>query len=516
MRNCLASLILGCCLAAEAHIGAPNVFLEDKAGEYPVRVVIRPPTVVPGLAEITVRVQEGVQRVTVLPVFWKAGREGAPPPDVAKLVRGETNLYSAELWLMQSGAYSVDVTVEGARGKGTLIVPVNAMATNTRPMPRVASIVLSALAVVLFLGGLKLAGAIITESRLEPGVLPTSRDHWRGRAAMGLTAIALALLVYGGKKWWDLEDRDYHSNALYKPLLISASVRSDHDQPILSLRVDAAERRGRWTPLITDHGKLMHLFLVHDGAPSAFAHLHPVKKGGDQFEVPLPPLPAGRYNVYADVTHEDGFSETLIATTEIPTASVEMKKLWLGSSGEAVCSTVISKMLATNLFFPPDADDSWWMDYGAGEGTEAGRVADASGGYKIVWQNPEAIGRSLDTSLQFQLLAPNKEPAPVEPYMGMLGHAVVRRQDGSVFAHIHPVGTFSMAAQQFFVEGKSQSRGKPMESNSGEVHENHTNAVTVGGISFPFAFPQPGPYRLWVQMKSQGRILTGVFDTVVK
>jgi len=146
MRTWLAFFVLGYCLAAEAHIGSPNVFLEDKAGEYLVRVIIRPPNVVPGLAEITVRVQESVQRVTVLPVFWRAGREGAPPPDEARLVRGETNLYSAELWLMSPGAYSVDVTVEGPRGKGTLVVPVNSMATNTRPMPRAHVIILSALA----------------------------------------------------------------------------------------------------------------------------------------------------------------------------------------------------------------------------------------------------------------------------------------------------------------------------------------------------------------------------------
>src|SRR5207244_5227128 len=72
-----------------------SVFLEDKAGEYPVRVVIRPPNVVPGLAEITVRVQEPVQRITVLPVFWRAGREGAPPPDLARLDRKSTRLNSS-------------------------------------------------------------------------------------------------------------------------------------------------------------------------------------------------------------------------------------------------------------------------------------------------------------------------------------------------------------------------------------------------------------------------------------
>jgi len=34
--------------------------------------------------------------------------------------------------------------------------------------------------------------------------------------------------------------------------------------------------------------------------------------------------------------------------------------------------------------------------------------------------------------------------------------------------------------------------------------------------SFPYAFPRAGRYRLWVQVKRQGRILTGVFDTEVR
>jgi len=524
MRTFLAVFVLGCCLAAEAHIGSPNVFLEDKAGDYPVRIVIRPPNVVPGLAEITVRVQEPVQHITVLPVFWRAGREGSPLPDEAKLVRGETNLYSAELWLMKPGAYSVDVTVEGSRGKGTLIVPVNSMATNTRPMSRGYSIMLLTLATVLFLGGLKLAGAIFGESRLDPGVLPTRKDRWRGRAAMALTAVALLLLAFGGKKWWDFEDGNYRNNALYKPLPVSAKVRTEHDQLILTIKVDASERWGRWTPLIPDHGKLMHLFMVRDGEPGAFAHLHPVQRGGEEFEVPLPPLPAGQYHVYADVTHEDGFSETLVATAEVPPASLAMKKLWLGNSAEPICSAAVAQMLVTNLFFPPDPDDSWQMNSAAR--VPLPQVAETGGGYKMIWENGEPIGKNLHASLRFKLLAPDDQPAQIEPYMGMMGHAVVRRHDGAVFAHVHPVGTFSMAAQQFFVNGKppkdSALQAQPgllvaeQLSLAPELHGSHTNRVGIAGeVSFPYAFPEPGAYRFWVQMKSQGRILTGVFDTTI-
>lgn len=529
MRTCLILAILACCLSSQAHIGSPNVFLEDKAGEYPVRVVIRPPNVVPGLAEITVRVQSPVQRVTVLPVFWNAGREGSPPPDEATLVRGETNLYSAQLWLMKPGAYSVDVTVEGPRGKGTLVVPVNSVATNTRPMSLPHIVILSALAAILFLSGLKIAGAIFGEARVEPSATVTAKDRSRSRIAMVGAAVVLFGMLFGGRVWWNHDDRNYRNNALYKPLPIKAEVRAEKDQPILTLAVDPSVRRGKWTPLIPDHGKLMHLFLVREGKPGAFAHLHPTRRD-TIFEVALPPLPSGKYNIYADVTHEDGFSETLTATAEFPSPSLEMKRLWLGNSPEPVCSAEIAQALGAKLPFPPDADDSWQLENpSAASGNTNGpetQTASAGGGYKIIWQNPRAATENLDESLRFTLMAPDNKPAPVESYMGMRGHAVIRRDDGSVFAHIHPVGTFSMAAQQFFVTGKPK-KNSTAQVQSGtsveaipavlpETHLSHTNEAGVAGeISFPYAFPSPGPYRLWIQMKTQGRILTGSFDATV-
>jgi hypothetical protein len=526
LKTWLAVLVLACCATARAHVGSPNVFVEDKAGDYPVRVVIRPPNVVPGLAEISVRVPEPVQRVTVLPVFWKAGREGAPPPDVAKLVRGETNLYSAQLWLMKSGAYSVDVTVEGARGKGTLVVPVNSIATNTRPMSRGYGLMLGGLATILFVGGMMIAGAIFGEARLNPGVVPTSKDRWRSRIAMIATAGVFSLMLFGGKAWWDYEDSNYRNNALYKPVPVSAQVRAEREQPILTIKVDASIRRGRWTPLIPDHGKLMHLFLVRDAEQNAFAHLHPVQRNSTEFEVPLPPLPAGPYHVYADVTHEDGFSETLVATAEVPATPVAIKKLWFGDSGEPISSHDVAQSRATNLFLPPDPDDSWRMDSAAAPSTQAEKhvadstrqSADAGGGYRMIWKNSGPLEKNLDTSLRFKLLTPDNQPADIEPYMGMLGHAALRRNDGAVFAHLHPIGTFSMAAQQFFIEGKPKRGAAPSEPSSpmSEHHGSHANHVSPSEeISFPYAFPEPGPYRLWVQMKSQGRIFTAVFDTTV-
>ena len=35
-------------------------------------------------------------------------------------------------------------------------------------------------------------------------------------------------------------------------------------------------------------------------------------------------------------------------------------------------------------------------------------------------------------------------------------------------------------------------------------------------VSVPYQFPSAGQYRLWVQVKSKGKVLTGIFDVVVE
>src|SRR5205085_8465866 len=103
----------------------------------------------PGLAEISVRTEGGVDRVTALPIKWNAGRQGAPPPDVARLVRGETNLYNAQLWFMEGGSQSVELEITGANGVGHVTIPVDAVARRVLTMPKGFGTVLAILGLLL-------------------------------------------------------------------------------------------------------------------------------------------------------------------------------------------------------------------------------------------------------------------------------------------------------------------------------------------------------------------------------
>jgi hypothetical protein len=136
----------------------------------------------------------------------------------------------------------------------------------------------------------------------------------------------------------------------------------------------------------------------------------------------------------------------------------------------------------------------------------------------MIWERdstPLVAGRDLD--LRFTVTAPDGRPAELEPYMGMACHAVIARDDGAVFVHLHPAGTIAMASQLAF------TLRQPGDTVRGRLGARITTAergmdmgsAAPGAVSFPYAFPQPGSYRLWVEVKRNGRVLTGAFDAVV-
>ncbi len=482
-----------------AHIGDQNVFFEGQAGAYPVRVVVRPPGVIPGLAEISVRVEtNGVQGVTVLPIRWSTGRQGAPPADEARPVRGESNLFSGELWFMRDGAQSVEVEVRGAAGLGKVIVPVNAVATRVPGMPAYLRGLLVAFGALLVALAVSIVGAAVRESVLPAGVAATSTRRVWARLTSAVALVALVGFLSLGQRWWAAEARDYQNNRLFRPLDSTASVRVEDGRRLLTLTrsIDPARNNG---PLVPEHGKLMHLFLVREPGMDAFAHLHPTKRDWKTFETVLPELPAGDYRVYADVTYETGFTDTLAAKVQLP------------------ASPVVSDVVERRGF---DVDDSWRLAGALAPGdarvlSRTNQVAD----FQMELRVDAPLGVNRDTTLRVVLRDAERRPVPLERFMGMGGHLILRRDDGSVFTHLHPSGSFSMAAQQLFemrVEGKAPMKvASPEREPICRLPGLASGPATYDALGFPYAFPQAGNYRLWAQVKVSGQVLTGVFDVRV-
>ncbi|MBI5800446.1 MAG: hypothetical protein HZA92_06920 [Verrucomicrobia bacterium] len=514
-KKCLLSalLLLWLALPVAAHIGSPNVIFEGKAGPHLVRVVVRPPEVVPGLAEISVRtLGPGVTRVAVLPVHWRAGKGGAPPPDVAQPVRGETNLYSATLWLMAPGAYSVHVSVEGHDGTGEVMVPVNNVALVRKEMVPGFATTLVVLGVFLFIAAVRLVGAAWGESVLKPEEEIARPVRLRATLAMIASTLLFTGMVVGGKAWWDSVDRDFRNNRLYRPLPLGATVFVTNGLPILRLEVDTRDGGQRhWTPLVPDHGKLMHLFLIRDEEPDTFAHLHPAQRNATTFETALPPLPPGRYSVIADVTHESGFTQTLTAKADLPEPPASLANVpRRAGASDPFCGVPVRRATGDDSATAFDVDDSWHFgDPLPASGPDSCLLP---GGYEMRWERSGALQTKHEARLKFKLLKPGGSPASLEPYIGMAGHAAVRRADGGVFAHLHPVGTISMASQEAFAN-REASREKKLFA-AATTPAPHAGGLT-DSVSFPYEFPSAGRYRIWVQVKSDGRVLTAVFDAEV-
>ncbi len=496
MRRALL-LVAGLYLANAGHVRSKNVFFAGDAGPYAVSVVVRPPDVVPGLAEISVRIPGGageVERVTVRPVRWDAAAEGgAPPPDPAVPVPGDPELYSAELWLMTVGAYRIEVTVEGARGEGTASVPVTSVMLDVLDMPPLLGAVLLLLGGLLLAGAVTIAGAAVRESRLGPDeAVQTTQRRW-GWFAMTCAAALLLTGAYWGNAWWDAVDRDVRGG-IFERLAVEGVVTGDGGGPVLEVRITDPSWLGRnWSPLVPDHGKLMHMFVVGAPGMDAFAHVHPVPVDSATFRVAWPDLPPGEYRIYGDIVHESGFAQTVVDTV-----LVEAGALVEG---------------APRAMLEGDPDDSRWRGT-AVQVSAPGASASLSDGSTLLWLGESELRVDEETVLSFAVRDPAGEPAVLEPYMGMISHAALTRDDGSVFVHLHPAGTISMGSLSVLAP-RMQQMTEPGERDPDLVDEGadvgQMGADDVGTVEFPYAFPQAGDYTIWVQVKRAGNVLTGAF-----
>ncbi len=476
-------------LLAEAHVGNPHVIFEGIVGTFPLRVVIRQPDVVPGLAEISLRVLSGSPtELTILPLHWSTDRGGAPRPDKAILVPGESNLYSAELWLMRKGAYGVEVTASGPGG-GSVMIPVNSVAFERKAMPVSLSIIASALGLLLGAGILGIARAALRESTLPVGAPADAHQRLRGWLGLGLGSTIVAIAIFGGNLWWQVEEEAHRTRVLFRPLQHTLSVENEETPTPLHLKLTDSRMSQKNYALVPDHGKLMHLFLIDAQSPAQFVHLHPQRIDSRSFASELPNLAAGDYRVFADITHELGFSQTLTNRLTLPQPRTRRRPL-------------------------SDGDDSIWQGQ-----LEKGTKAQLPGGRTVQLQTG-SLQAGSPVLLEASLSEPNGSPCALQPYLRMLGHAIVMRLDGAVFSHVHPSGTLSMAAAKRFANKVGGSLAEQeAEAICGDLSNMPAAELlalgSVGKVSFPFVFPSKGDYAIWIQARVSGTVLTGAFQVSI-
>ena len=482
-----AAALLSVAPAAEAHVGSPDVVQDGQAGPYHLLVTIRPPEVIPGVAQIELRAVNddlgGAARVSVVPLPLRGPGVNSPPvADVARPRPDDPGVYDSSVWLMQTGAWQIRVTAEGARGTGVMAVPIPALARTVRPMPGFLALLLLALMVLLVAGAIAIMGAGLRESDLAPGAVADDRRVARGRTAMAVTAAILALAIIGGRRWWNGEAGSYR-RLIYKAMRVAVTQpRAGELDLTLS---DPGWLRWRQTDdLIPDHGHLMHLFLVRSPGLDAIAHLHPRRTGEATFAQATPPLPPGSYRLFGDIVHQTGLDETVTAALDLTGAPGDIAR-------------------------PPlDPDDASTLIIPSAATVDAPSFVFADGSGQMRWLDAHAPRAGETLELAFEVQEPDGRSSAgiqprLQPYMGMAGHAMIVARDFSVFAHVHPTGSVPMAAMAL-IEG------------AGVVdHAHHLGMTFAPRVQFPVVFPRAGDYRLFVQIKRNGTVQTAAFDLTV-
>ena len=474
-------LVVAATTTVSAHVGSPNVYLESDAGPYHVLVTVNPPPMIPGIAQVEVRVTSGtVAGISIAPVYVNGKDQGLPPTaDAMERSANDPEWFTGKVWLMESGAWEIRAEVTGPQGVGKLAVPVPAFARRTLPMQRTLGALLFLLMLSLATGAVSIAGAAACEGMLVPGTVPSSRNRRLGRVAMAVATVLVFAILASGNWWWNAQASDLKHTMLYSPPPINVSFDGKAQ---LTLRIEEdfwhKTRKDLWKmDLIPDHGHLMHLFLLRVPSMDRFYHLHPEQMSDGAFTLSLPAIPSGEYKIFADIVRGTGFPETLVAETRLPDVKGELLS---GDDSGIIASSFEPSAPTMMVSLLPDGDC-------------------------MIWERDAAKLKAGQTTW-FRFRVEDSEHHPVndlEPYMGMAGHAEFVRSDSSVFAHIHPAGSVPMAALMI----AQKDLGLLMDHGSAQTFP--------AEVSFPYGFPQPGNYRLFVQVKRNGHIETGVFDAHV-
>ena len=479
---------------ARAHIGTAGIFVQGNAGPYPVYISVTPPTVIPGQARVSVvsadpRVTSVSIQTNILTADPAATMPQATPLDPGPPT---THEFHGTGWVMTQGSWQIRVVVQGSAGPGSLAVPLPASPTTVMHMSRPFGALLIVLGLVLIAALASLAAALVREAQLDPGDdKPTPARTRASYRAAALAVFGVVLVLTFGNYLWRQEIHRYTAN-VYQPLSMQATVTGGtlHLQLTSPNAVQDLLGSRRLDDLVLDHNHLMHLYLVRWPAMDIAYHLHPTQQSAGRFDLPLPAIPSGHYRLFADIVHADGFPET--ASTELTLNQTTGIPL-LGDDARGDLPP--SPGLDTTTDTLPDGYTF--------------HFAVATPGHPATAAAAGTLRANQPVILSFTLLDPaGHPPADMHNYMGMLGHAAIIADSGKVFAHIHPEGSVAMTAYMMANAGQGSTSMSGMTEDAAGPLPNTA--------AFPFGFPEPGPYRVLIQMKHGQTVETGAVDLTVR
>jgi hypothetical protein len=477
---------------AYAHVGSRDIFERVNTGGYKLYVTIRPPTVIPGVAIVEVHSSgKQVERIAITPM--PMGGEGsihAPRPDMMIQSTADSNDYTGSLWLMSAGSWRVHLNVDGKDGAQSVFVPVPALNLFTLKLQGPLRLLLIALGLLLAVGLASIIASAVRESTLVPGLSADTPRRQRSRAVFVLCLAGIFVMLWEGNRWWSAEAA-IHQAETYTPL--HASVSTQANRLTLQVKGDRSSKTfyprarasGSNDEFIPDHGHFMHLYAVRMPQMDAVYHLHPSLSDATVFRQALPAMPPGTYALYGDIVHANGLSETILSDVVIGAGATG--GLPVGDDAGILTQPMSNGILGDHYALPD--------------------------GYMMTWSRPSALKAGAAYTFHFALLDNQGHAAvDMQPYMGMQGHAAFIKSDGTVFAHIHPDGSASMAALQL----ANSSPQSSVTANDMHGMQMNTGSALSNQVEFPYGFPSPGRYRIIVQMKHGDTVETGAFDAQVE
>jgi hypothetical protein len=538
-----------------AHVGNSNTTLEGMAGPYHVLINIKAPDVIPGTASLTLFTSNDAGiKIYARPVYFYSGEYGAPDADALTAVPNSPGQYEGTLWLMNNGSASIELSIEGPLGKGKMLVPVVAISTTTQALPASTKYMLIGLGVFLFILMITIVGASVSDGITKAGATVHAGSKRAKTMGFIIATLLCSALVYGGNRWWT-SVAEKTSEFVFKPMHATYHLNKKDGRNELNFTIDTtnSQRSQLLHYIIPDHGKIMHFFIISIPDMHVFAHLHPERVGPINFSVNIPNVPAGKYLAFADIVYNSGFTETIKDTVDINEQALTNDSTGTASILDADDALDISHPLKTGN---AATINNVTIDKHTGE------VVTMNDGTKILLEglkNNKYYFSNQLYSLPFYFYNKNNQPIAPDLYMGMEGHLIIVRIDGKVFSHVHPVGTYSMAAQTNLSDRMNLGQNIYRDPNgirfrdsvdeviktlqnmpeaqredllmkemkmpgmdSMNMNSNHSmkgmnmHMHIDNTVSFPYTFPSPGTYRIWVEMKKDGRIYTAVFDREVK